>query len=111
MFRPEDLEDETRGRWYVRQSRGAANIRGSCLFHVLTGNLSHQIEQHLFPDLPARRYRHIAPEVQAIRRRYGLPYNSRRFARQFGSVALRIVHMSLPDSLRPSRRRSLRPGR
>jgi linoleoyl-CoA desaturase len=104
IFRPEDLEDETRGRWYVRQMRGAANIRGSFPFHVLTGNLSHQVEHHIFPDLPARRYRHIAPEVAAICRRYDLPYNSRRFGRQFGSVAARIVRMSLPDRLRPSRR-------
>ena len=111
VFRPEDLEGETRGRWYVRQLRGAADIRGSLPFHVLTGNLSHQIEHPLFPDLPARRYRHIAPEVQAVCRRYGLPYNSRRFGRQFGAVALRIVRMSLPDGLRPSRRRSLTPGR
>jgi linoleoyl-CoA desaturase len=71
---------------------------------VLTGNLSHQVEHHLFPDLPARRYRHIAPEVAAICRRYDLPYNSRRFGRQFGSVAARIVRTSLPDRLRPSRR-------
>ena len=66
IFQPEDLEDETRGRWYVRQLRGAANIRGSFPFHVLTGNLSHQVEHHLYPDLPARRYRHIAPEVAAV---------------------------------------------
>jgi NADPH-dependent stearoyl-CoA 9-desaturase len=103
IFRPEDLEDETRGRWYVRQLRGAANIRGSFPFHVLTGNLSHQIEHHLYPDLPARRYRHIAPEVRAICERYDLPYNSRRFGRQFGSVVARIVRMSLPDPLRPGR--------
>ena len=106
IFQPEDLDDETRGRWYVRQARGAANIRGSFPFHVLTGNLSFQIEHHLFPDLPARRYRHIAPEVERICARYGLPYNAKRFSRQFGSVAWRIVRMSFPDSLRPSRRRS-----
>ena len=105
IFQPEDLEDETRGRWYVRQLRGAANLRGSFPFHVLTGNLSHQIEHHLYPDLPARRYRHIAPEVEAVCARYGLPYNSKRFSRQFGSVAWRIVRMSLPDALRRSRRR------
>ncbi|MBN2624627.1 MAG: acyl-CoA desaturase [Acidimicrobiales bacterium] len=105
VFRPEDLDGETRGRWYVRQLRGAANIRGSFPFHVLTGNLSHQIEHHLFPDVPARRYRHIAPEVQAVCRRYGLPYNSRRFGRQFGSVAVRIVRLSLPGRPRSGLRR------
>jgi len=104
IFQPEDREDETRGRWYVRQLRGAANIRGSFPFHVLTGNLSHQVEHHLYPDLPARRYRHIAPEVAEVCARYGLPYNSKRFGRQFGSVLWRIVRMSFPDALRPSRR-------
>jgi linoleoyl-CoA desaturase len=104
IFQPEDLDDETRGRWYVRQLRGAANIRGSFPFHVLTGNLSHQIEHHLYPDLPARRYRHIAPEVAAVCAGYGLPYNSKRFSRQFGSVLWRIVRMSFPDAVRPSRR-------
>ena len=43
---------------------GSANITGSKLFHVLSGNLSHQIEHHLFPDLPARRYPEIAAEVR-----------------------------------------------
>ena len=55
-FSEEETEDETRGRWYVRQLLGSANITGSRLFHVMTGNLSHQIEHHLFPDIPARRY-------------------------------------------------------
>lgn len=77
---------------------------------MLTGNLSHQIEHHLYPDLPARRSRHIAPEVEESCRRYGLPYNAKRFSRQFGSVAWRIVRMSFPDALRPSRRRAGRVG-
>ena len=111
IFQPDDLDDETRGRWYVRQLRGAANITGSFPFHVLTGNLSHQIEHHLYPDLPARRYRHIAPEVEEICRRYGLPYNAKRFSRQFGSVAWRIVRMSFPDAVRPSRRRATAEAR
>ena len=47
---------ETRGEWYVRQMLGSANLTGGPLFHILSGNLSHQIEHHLFPDIPARRY-------------------------------------------------------
>jgi linoleoyl-CoA desaturase len=42
--------------------------------------------------------------VAAVCARYGLPYNSKRFSRQFGSVLWRIVRMSFPDSVRPSRR-------
>jgi NADPH-dependent stearoyl-CoA 9-desaturase len=43
------LDDETKGEWYVRQLLGSANISGPPLLHLLTGNLSHQIEHHLFP--------------------------------------------------------------
>jgi len=49
-------ESETRGEWYLRQMLGSANISGSKLVHIMSGNLSHQIEHHLFPDLPSNRY-------------------------------------------------------
>ena len=45
---------ETSGDWYVRQMLGSANISGSKLMHIMTGNLCHQIEHHLFPDLPSQ---------------------------------------------------------
>ena len=59
-FSIEETEEETRGGWYYRQLLGSANITGRKLFHTLTGNLSFQIEHHLFPDIPARRYPEIA---------------------------------------------------
>jgi NADPH-dependent stearoyl-CoA 9-desaturase len=96
MFREEDTREETQGAWYVRQMLGSANIEGGKIFHVLTGNLSHQIEHHLFPDLPAHRYVEIAPEVRAICERNGLPYNTGRLSRQFASVVGRILKLSLP---------------
>ena len=65
-FSEEEAADESRGGWYLRQMLGSANITGGPLFHLLTGNLSHQIEHHLFPDLPAHRYAEIAPQVQAL---------------------------------------------
>ena len=55
-FTEEECEDESRGHWYYRQLLGSANISGSKLLHLMSGNLSHQIEHHLFPDIPARRY-------------------------------------------------------
>ena len=61
-FEQESLkEHETRGEWYLRQMLGSANISGSRSMHLMSGNLSHQIEHHLFPDLPSRRYYEIAP--------------------------------------------------
>ncbi len=64
-FSEEEVEHETRGAWYLRQMLGSANLTGSRLFHILSGNLSHQIEHHLFPDIPAHRYAEIARRGQA----------------------------------------------
>jgi fatty acid desaturase len=96
LFTEEEVEGETRGDWYLRQMLGSANLTGGPLFHIASGNLSHQIEHHLFPDLPARRYALIAPEVQDICRRYGLPYNTGPLRTQLGSVVRKIVRLSLP---------------
>ncbi len=98
-FTPEETADETRGQWYVRQMLGSANIEGGRLFHIMSGNLSHQIEHHLFPDLPANRYPEIAPEVRDLCVRHGLPYNTGGFFRQIASVWIKIVALALPPFL------------
>jgi NADPH-dependent stearoyl-CoA 9-desaturase len=90
-FEEKDALGESRGQWYVRQLLGSANISGSKLFHVMTGNLSHQIEHHLFPDIPARRYPMIAPEVRALIERRGLEYNTGRLGRQLLSVGRQLA--------------------
>ena len=95
-FSVEETENETRGHWYLRQMLVSANIKGSKLMHVMSGNLSHQIEHHLFPDLPARRYPEMAVEVQEICERYGLPYNTGRLHQQLWSVFKKICRYSLP---------------
>jgi NADPH-dependent stearoyl-CoA 9-desaturase len=96
LFTEEDIEDETRARWYLRQMLGSANLTGGPLFHLMTGNLSHQIEHHLFPDLPARRYAEIAVEVRELMEHYDLPYNTGPLHRQFGTVVRKIVRLSAP---------------
>jgi fatty acid desaturase len=98
-FSEEEAENESRGHWYFRQLLGSANITGSKLFHIMTGNLSHQIEHHLFPDIPARRYPQIAEEVREICERYGLDYNTGPLGRQLGSVARKICRLALPDRI------------
>ena len=45
---------------------------GQCRNAFHDGNLSYQIEHHLFPDLPSNRYQEIAPKVQEVFERYGL---------------------------------------
>ena len=73
-FEKTSIEGETRGEWYVRQMLGSGNISGSKAMHVMTGNLSHQIEHHLFPDMPSNRYAEIAPRIRDLMERHDLPY-------------------------------------
>ncbi|WP_310961698.1 fatty acid desaturase family protein [Nocardioides terrisoli] len=90
--------NETRGQWYLRQMLGSANISGSRLMHLMTGNLSFQIEHHLFPDLPSNRYAEIAPQVRDVFERYGLTYVTGSLPRQVGSAWHKVVRLSLPNN-------------
>lgn len=96
MFPAEEAEKTGAGHWYLRQVQGSSNISGSRLFHILSGNLSHQIEHHLFPDLPANRYAEMAPKVREICQRYGQTYNTGNLAVQFAQVWGRIFRYALP---------------
>jgi len=101
-------ENETKGEWYVRQMLGSADISGSPLMHLMTGNLSHQIEHHCFPDLPSNRYAEIAPDVEDLFQRYGLSYNARPLVPQVGSAWHRVLRLSFPNGwLEETNRRNL----
>lgn len=97
LFEPETLEGETRGAWYLRQLHGSGNLTGGKAFHFLSGNLSHQIEHHLFPDVPAVRYAEMAVRVRAICEKYGQRYNTGPFGKQFTGVLRRIARHTLPS--------------
>jgi linoleoyl-CoA desaturase len=96
VFPEEQLDGETRGQWYVRQMLGSANLSGGPLLHVMTGNLSHQIEHHIFPDLPSNRYAEIAPRVREICERYGLRYTTGSLRKQYATVLRKINWYALP---------------
>jgi NADPH-dependent stearoyl-CoA 9-desaturase len=98
-FTEEEAADESRGAWYVRQLIGAANIEGSDTFHLMSGNLSFQVEHHLFPDMPSSRYKQIAPKVKAICEQYGLPYNTGPFLQQWLMVQRTILRLAFPGGL------------
>jgi linoleoyl-CoA desaturase len=61
--------------------------------------LSHQIEHHLFPDIPANRYKEIAPQVKEICEKYGKFYNTGSFTKQFAEVWRRIFAFSFPNPI------------
>jgi NADPH-dependent stearoyl-CoA 9-desaturase len=96
-FERRSIEGETRGEWYLRQMLGSANISGGRIMHIMTGNLSYQIEHHLFPDLPSNRYQEIAPKVRALFEQYGLTYQTGSLPRQVASAWHKVIRLSLPN--------------
>ncbi len=96
-FERRSIVGETRGEWYLRQMLGSANISGSRAMHIMTGNLSYQIEHHLFPDLPSNRYQEIAPKVEELFERYGLTYTTGPLAKQVASAWHKVIRLSLPN--------------
>ncbi len=95
-FSEDEVAEESRGGWYVRQLLGAANIDGHAPFHFLSGNLSFQVEHHLFPDMPSSRYAEVAPRVRDVCARYGLPYNTGPLSKQLGTVHRTILRLAFP---------------
>ena len=65
----------------------------------MTGNLSHQIEHHLFPDLPSNRYAEVAPRVRDLFDRYGLNYVTGPLPKQVASAWWKVIRLSLPNDL------------
>jgi fatty acid desaturase len=96
VFTEEELDDETRGEWYLRQLLGSANFGGNRLMHVMSGSLGYQIEHHLFPNLPSNRYPEIAVRVREVCDKYDLPYTTGPFPRQFWQATRSIWRLSLP---------------
>ena len=97
-FSKTSIEGETRGEWYVRQMLGSANISGSPAMHMMTGNLSFQIEHHLYPDMPSTRYKEIAPRIQDLFERYDLPYVTGSLPKQVASAWHKVFRLALPNN-------------
>lgn len=93
-----------RAEFQLQQVLGSVNYTGGRdLPDFLQGYLNYQIEHHLWPDLPALKYRAAAPEVRRICRAHGVPYIEesifRRirqlFAIMLGDRSMRRTDMAL----------------
>ncbi|WP_314036157.1 acyl-CoA desaturase [Dietzia sp. CH92] len=96
-FTMTDVETETQAEWYLRQMLGSANLDGGPAMNLMTGNLSFQIEHHMFPDLPSNRYAEISLKVRDLCARYDLPYVSGPLWKQYLQSWRTIARLSLPD--------------
>jgi linoleoyl-CoA desaturase len=76
---------------------GSANINAGPVLRFVSGNLCHQIEHHLFPDLPSNRLHEISVRVRAVCDKYDLPYTTGSFVMQYGKAWRTIAKLSLPN--------------
>ncbi|MDF0529053.1 acyl-CoA desaturase [Tsukamurella sp. 8F] len=96
-FTKQDVDSETQAEWYLRQMLGSANLTGGPVIDFLSGNLSYQIEHHLFPDLPSNRLAEIGVRVRALCDKYDLPYTAGPLHVQYFKAWRTIAKLSLPD--------------
>jgi fatty acid desaturase len=96
-FTKTDMVGETKGQWYLRQMLGSANFKNGPVLRLMSGNLCHQIEHHLYPDLPSNRLHEISIRVKEICDKFDLPYTTGPFLLQYAKAWRTIAKLSLPD--------------
>lgn len=96
-FTKTDMIGEPKGQWYLRQMLGSANFNAGPALRFMSGNLCHQIEHHLYPDLPSNRLHEISVRVREVCDRYDLPYTTGSFLVQYGKTWRTLAKLSLPD--------------
>jgi linoleoyl-CoA desaturase len=96
-FTKTDMVGETRGEWYLRQMLGSANFKNGPVLRFMSGNLCHQIEHHIYPDLPSNRLYEVSLRVQAVCEKYDLPYTTGSFLMQYAKTWRTIAKLSLPN--------------
>ena len=98
-FTKKDVENETRAEWYLRQMLGSANLTGGPVVDFLSGNLSYQIEHHIYPDMSSNRLAEASVRVREVCRKYGLPYVAGPLPVQYFKAWRTIAKMSLPNHM------------
>lgn len=96
-FTKTDMIGEPKGQWYLRQMLGSANFNAGPALRFMSGNLCHQIEHHLYPDLPSNRLHEISVRVREVCDRYDLPYTTGSFLVQYSKTWRTLAKLSLPD--------------
>lgn len=99
-----DAPPSDRAEYYLRQVLGSVNYRtGGDLNDFAHGFLNYQIEHHLWPDLPPRRYQQLAPKVKAVCEKHGVPYRQESV---FARVKKCVAVMLGDASMKPARTRA-----
>ena len=93
-----NTDPQSRGEWYFRQIIGTTDIKLPKIFDHQTVALNIHIAHHLFPTLPPNRLREITPQIQAICKRYGIPFKEQTPWKATKNMARRTLRYSLPKA-------------
>jgi linoleoyl-CoA desaturase len=99
---PEGTRPAGRGEWFAMQVESTNDFEVSLPISILCGGLERQIEHHLFPSLPPRRLREIAPEVRAICEKHHVAYKTATWGKTLRKVFAHIVRLSAPVAVPPA---------
>jgi linoleoyl-CoA desaturase len=89
----------SRGEWLVQQIEGTANLKiENEYLRIFTAGNHQQIEHHVCRKLPVNRLWEIAPELEAICKKYGVRYMSETWTRRAKRAFKALLKYSLPVS-------------
>ncbi|XP_041852473.1 acyl-CoA Delta-4 desaturase-like [Melanotaenia boesemani] len=71
---PMEIDNEKHQDWMTMQLLSTCNIEQSFFNDWFSGHLNFQIEHHLFPRMPRHNYHLVAPQVRALCKKHGIPY-------------------------------------
>src|SRR6478752_3780772 len=111
MFTKRDLEGQTKGQWYLRQMLGSSNIDAGPVMAFMTGNLSYQIEHHLYRICRAPAGRDLGAGASGVRQiRPALHHGFAAGAVRQGVADNRQAVVAEQVPVRPGRRRPGKPA-
>jgi linoleoyl-CoA desaturase len=90
---PEGTRAHSKGEWYAMQIEASNDFQVPLPVSILCGGLDLQIEHHLFPTLPPRRLREIAPEVRAVCERHGVAYRTDTWGRTLAKALRHVTQL------------------
>ncbi|WP_437945482.1 fatty acid desaturase [Sorangium sp. So ce296] len=87
----------SKAEWYVQQIEATSNLKvENELLKIFCAGNHQQIEHHVAPKLPMSRLWEMAPELEAICKKYGVRYSSEGWRERTKRVVSLLLRYSLP---------------
>ncbi|KAL5005717.1 hypothetical protein ScPMuIL_016875 [Solemya velum] len=89
---PMTIDKDIAEEWIPMQIHATCDIEKSFFNDWFTGHLNHQIEHHLFPQMPRHNLYKIAPYVREICEKHNIPYVVKPLLQSFKDIVQSLKH-------------------